>query len=151
MWSIGCILYEMCSLRPPFIAENFKELKANVLIGIFPPIPKFYSEELFFIIRKLLEQEPSKRPSCSKFEPRSYSDDQVNCLSTQLLFEEVKCSQENSRNPKSSETRWHAPSSWKRLKWRILKPWRNLFLPLNIWVISLCMSELTLRRKSTAQ
>lgn len=66
MWSLGCILYEMCSLRPPFLAANFKELRRNVLLGAYPPIPKFYSEELFFIIRKLLQLDPAERPDCGK-------------------------------------------------------------------------------------
>lgn len=65
MWSLGCILYEMCCLRPPFIANSFKELRRNVLLGAYPPIPKFYSAELFEVVKLLLKLEPADRPTCS--------------------------------------------------------------------------------------
>lgn len=52
----------MCVLRPPFMARNFKELRRSVLIGAFPPLPPFYSEEINLLIKALLQMDPKDRP-----------------------------------------------------------------------------------------
>lgn len=39
IWSIGCVLYEMCALKPPFRAEDMQGLYKKVLKGQFPKIP----------------------------------------------------------------------------------------------------------------
>ena len=66
MWSLGCILYEMCSFRPPFVARNFKELRRAVMLGAFPPLPAGYSEELSLLVKALLQLNPADRPSAAE-------------------------------------------------------------------------------------
>jgi len=34
LWSVGCILYELCTLRPPFRAQSLDQLCRNVIKGI---------------------------------------------------------------------------------------------------------------------
>ena len=46
IWSLGCIIYELCTLNPPFRGRNFKELFQNIKNGYYKPIPSFYTDDL---------------------------------------------------------------------------------------------------------
>ena len=46
IWSLDCIIYEICSLKLPFKGNFIKNLYYNISIGKYSPIPYIYSEEL---------------------------------------------------------------------------------------------------------
>ena len=46
IWSLGCLIYELCSLTPPFTASNQKLLAVKIKQGHFRSIPSKYSEGL---------------------------------------------------------------------------------------------------------
>jgi NIMA (never in mitosis gene a)-related kinase len=54
MWSLGCVLYEMVMMKPPFMAENMAGLYKQIMKGRYPPISKLYSQELAVVIKSLL-------------------------------------------------------------------------------------------------
>ncbi|XP_046998656.1 serine/threonine-protein kinase Nek2-like isoform X1 [Schistocerca americana] len=63
VWSLGCIVYELCSLRPPFKGSNIKHLAQKIIAGRFPRIPAHYSEDLQNIISLMLSSKPCDRPT----------------------------------------------------------------------------------------
>lgn len=65
VWSLGCILYEIIALKPPFRAKNMQSLYRKVLKGAYPRIPGVYSKELGFVVKCLLQVAPQLRPTCS--------------------------------------------------------------------------------------
>ena len=61
MWSLGCLLYEMCAQHPPFEASNQLALAMKIKTGRFDRIPSNYSEELQRFIRALIEVDQARR------------------------------------------------------------------------------------------
>ena len=66
IWSLGCVLYEIVSLKCPFSSNNMVELYNKVLIGKFSRIPKKFSSDLICIIEHMIRFEEDKRLSCDQ-------------------------------------------------------------------------------------
>ena len=64
IWSLGCVLYEMVTLKPPFRANDMNGLYKRVLKGVYPSIGNSFSAELAIIISRLLQVDAKARPSC---------------------------------------------------------------------------------------
>lgn len=63
LWSLGCLIYELCSLVPPFTAPNQRLLAVKIKEGSFRPIPSKYSVNLQSCVSSMLRQTPNARPS----------------------------------------------------------------------------------------
>ncbi|CAG9314475.1 unnamed protein product [Blepharisma stoltei] len=66
IWSLGCVIYEMTTLRPPFTGVDMKALYRKVIKGLYQPIPVNFSAELSNVIKMMLQIRPNARPSCEK-------------------------------------------------------------------------------------
>ncbi|XP_061204324.1 serine/threonine-protein kinase Nek2 [Neopsephotus bourkii] len=63
IWSLGCLLYELCALSPPFRACSQKELAEKIKEGKFRRIPYRYSEQLNELLKEMLNVKDYCRPS----------------------------------------------------------------------------------------
>lgn len=74
MWSLGCVLYELCALQLAFPADNFIQLVQSICRGSFKPLPSVFSSKITDLVQVLLRPVPDRRPSaeqlltCSKLE-----------------------------------------------------------------------------------
>ena len=66
IWSLGCVLYEVVTLKPPFRANDMDGLYRKVQKGLFDRIPSRYSADLASVISSCLSVRPSSRPSCDQ-------------------------------------------------------------------------------------
>jgi len=66
VWSLGCVMYELCMLRPPFNATDMDGLFDKVQKCSFDPFDSFYSKGLRDAIMRLLTLDPHHRPNCEK-------------------------------------------------------------------------------------
>lgn len=62
VWAVGCLIYELCALRPPFRGRAFEQLSANIAHGQFSCIPAIYSSDLQSIIGFMLAVDHEQRP-----------------------------------------------------------------------------------------
>ena len=54
IWSLGCVLYESITLKPPFRADDMAGLYKKVLKGVYPRIPTHFSESLSKVCKELM-------------------------------------------------------------------------------------------------
>jgi NIMA (never in mitosis gene a)-related kinase len=66
IWSLGCVIYEMAALKPPFRAEDMQGLFRRVMVGQYPRLPRSFSVDLSTLIDMLLQRKPADRPTASK-------------------------------------------------------------------------------------
>ena len=67
LWSIGCVIYELCNLKPPFKGKDLDELFMNVCKGKPERISNVYSDDLWNMILMLLQTDVKKRCDCDKY------------------------------------------------------------------------------------
>ncbi|KAI9670904.1 MAG: G2-specific serine/threonine protein kinase [Caeruleum heppii] len=62
IWSLGCIMYELCAREPPFTAKTHFQLIQKIKEGKVAPLPSVYSPELQSVIKSCLKVNPTQRP-----------------------------------------------------------------------------------------
>lgn len=65
IWSLGCILYEMCALKRPFQGRTAQQLFAAVIRGHYEKLSRDYSQSLRNLVYSMLSPNPVARPSAA--------------------------------------------------------------------------------------
>lgn len=63
IWALGCIVYELCALSPPFDAANQAELTRKIKQGVVPSLPRAYSRDLQDAVNAMLQLDHRRRPT----------------------------------------------------------------------------------------
>uniref|UniRef100_G3RVD1 NIMA related kinase 3 n=1 Tax=Gorilla gorilla gorilla TaxID=9595 RepID=G3RVD1_GORGO len=113
IWSLGCILYELCTLKHPFQANSWKNLILKVCQGCISPLPSHYSYELQFLVKQMFKRNPSHRPSATTLLSRGIVARLVQkCLPPEIIMEygeevleEIKNSKHNTPRKKTNPSR----------------------------------------------
>ncbi|NXJ93132.1 NEK1 kinase, partial [Corythaixoides concolor] len=89
IWALGCVLYEMCTLKHAFEAGNMKNLVLKIISGRFPPVSVHYSYDLRNLLSQLFERNPRNRPSVNSILEKTFIAKRVEkFLTPQLIAEE---------------------------------------------------------------
>ena len=63
MWALGCVLYELTTLRHAFDANDMQGLAMKIVRGRYPPLPGCYSANLHSLVEELLHTKAPRRVS----------------------------------------------------------------------------------------
>lgn len=100
IWSLGCILYELCSLKHAFDATNINQLVMNIIKGSIPPVSSVYSAELRNLIESMLNKDPARRPRINEILALPFIKHRLqNYLSDRLLDYEMHHTVIRGRTP----------------------------------------------------
>ncbi|KAL1521461.1 hypothetical protein AB1Y20_021123 [Prymnesium parvum] len=66
VWSMGCLLYELASLKCPFDASNMMSLVKKIMRGWYPPLPAPCSAGLSNLVESCLNKRHTARPSAKE-------------------------------------------------------------------------------------
>ena len=77
VWSLGCILYELLTLRHAFDGSSLPALVLKIVKGTFPPPPERFSPALRRLVTAMLQRDPAQRPTAqevlhSEVEPHNW-------------------------------------------------------------------------------
>ncbi|KAM4730659.1 serine/threonine-protein kinase Nek5 [Anableps anableps] len=86
IWSLGCVLYELCSLRHPFEGSSLRQLVSKICRGRYTPVPSRYSHDLRLLVTQLFKVNPRDRPSVSSVLRRPFLEKHVSKhLNTEVM------------------------------------------------------------------
>lgn len=89
IWALGCVLYELCTLKHAFEAGNMKNLVLKIISGSFPPVSLHYSYDLRSLLSQLFKRNPRDRPSVNSILEKGFIAKRIEkFLSPQLIAEE---------------------------------------------------------------
>ncbi|KFV83225.1 Serine/threonine-protein kinase Nek3, partial [Struthio camelus australis] len=103
IWSLGCILYELCTLRHPFQANSWKHLILKICKGSYDPLPSHYSYELHYLIKQMFKRNPKNRPSATTILARGCLTKLMkNCLPSEMTAESEQALKETKKHEGSA-------------------------------------------------
>ncbi|XP_029065574.1 serine/threonine-protein kinase Nek5-like isoform X4 [Monodon monoceros] len=89
IWSLGCVLYELCTLTHPFEGNNLHQLVLKICQARVPPISPRFSHDLQSLISQLFEVSPRARPSISSILKRPFLENlMAKYLTPEVIQEE---------------------------------------------------------------
>ncbi|XP_072832271.1 serine/threonine-protein kinase Nek5 isoform X2 [Vicugna pacos] len=88
IWSLGCVLYELCTLRHPFEGNNLHQLVLKICQAHVAPISPRFSRDLQSLISQLFEVSPPDRPSINSILKRPFLEKLIGKYLTPEVIQE---------------------------------------------------------------
>ncbi|XP_077164019.1 uncharacterized protein LOC143822574 [Paroedura picta] len=107
VWALGCVLFELCALKPPFTGFSLGGLFKKIVKEDYSPVPKCYSEPLHSLVQGILQKDPEERPSAGAILGIPYVQEHLRLF---LLHQEIQLL--NKPHPEASQDgdgRGHSP------------------------------------------
>eukprot|EP01134_Creolimax_fragrantissima_P006988 CFRG6988T1 len=93
VWSLGCVLYEICNGAPPFTGSNFANLMTEICSSEITFSRTDYSNELIGIVKSMMHPHSSLRPksmTCENlFRECNYSERRESAQKTEITSKNI--------------------------------------------------------------
>jgi len=66
VWALGCILYELLTLKRAFDATNLGTMYTKIMEGAYKPVSEQFSPDVRELLASTLRKEPHERPSVAQ-------------------------------------------------------------------------------------
>ncbi|XP_036913485.1 serine/threonine-protein kinase Nek5 isoform X2 [Sturnira hondurensis] len=107
IWSLGCVLYELCTLKHPFQAHNLHQLVLRICQAHVAPISPGFSPDLQALISQLFEVSPRDRPSINSILKRPFLENVIARSATpEVLRGEFGHPLTHPARPSASHSAW---------------------------------------------
>ncbi|XP_068791702.1 serine/threonine-protein kinase Nek11 isoform X5 [Struthio camelus] len=90
IWSLGCILYEMCCMNHAFSGHNFLSVVLKIVEGDTPSLPDSYPSKLNAVLNSMLNKNPTQRPAAAEILKMPYIDEQLKNIQYKLMHMPVE-------------------------------------------------------------
>ncbi|XP_018423614.1 PREDICTED: serine/threonine-protein kinase Nek11, partial [Nanorana parkeri] len=113
IWSVGCILHEICCLEHAFTGHSFLAVVLKIVEGPTPSLPDRYPNELNFIMSRMLNKDALLRPRAVEILQIPYILDQLQKVQWKLygsIFEHDKtiiCQKEADQIRNAVQRKFH--------------------------------------------
>ncbi|NWV37147.1 NEK5 kinase, partial [Grantiella picta] len=126
IWSLGCVLYELCALKHPvstFQGNSLHELVLKICRGRFQPVSPTYSYDLRILISQLFKISPRDRPSISSILRKPFLQKLVlRCLPPEVAQEELSHAVIDRKKPSALQSGAKQTHAYKLQKARVQDP-----------------------------
>ncbi|XP_066562493.1 serine/threonine-protein kinase Nek5 isoform X3 [Amia ocellicauda] len=109
VWSLGCVLYELCTLKHPFEGSNLRQLVVKICRGHYNPVAPRYSYDLRLLVCQLFKVSPRDRPSVNSVLKRPFLEKRIERhLDPELIREEFSHTVLHKKKPSSPQPQGRA-------------------------------------------
>ncbi|NWU14583.1 NEK5 kinase, partial [Cephalopterus ornatus] len=120
IWSLGCVLYELCTLKHPFEGNSLHELVLKICRGRFQPVSPNYSYDLRILISQLFKISPRDRPSINSILRKPFLQKLVlRCLPPEMRQEELNHTVIQKKRPSVPQSGARRMQAYKPQKTRV--------------------------------
>ncbi|NWW52293.1 NEK5 kinase, partial [Pedionomus torquatus] len=136
IWSLGCVLYELCALKHPvstFEGNSLHQLVLKICRGRFHPVSPNYSYDLRILISQLFKISPRDRPSINSILRKPFLQKLVlKYLPPELTQEDLNQTMIHRKKPSTSQSGATLTQAYKLQKRRVrdqVSPESGMVLP----------------------
>ena len=112
VWSLGCVVYELATLRHAFNADSMRHLVNKILRSMPQELPSVFSDELRSLISQMLTKDPRRRPSVFELQQNPLVRHMIQKQLVELQ-KQKECPSEKSRCTSPAKSPVRSPTAAK--------------------------------------
>ncbi|KAK2845190.1 hypothetical protein Q5P01_011849 [Channa striata] len=107
IWALGCLLYEMCCLIHAFQGPNFLSVVMKIVEGETPTLPPAYSLDLNSVMQRMLQKQPSSRPSAAEILKTKFMEENMQKMKDRFVCVSSGAKEDAELIAKKMQTKVH--------------------------------------------